>query len=75
MEADVGIGKLLVQVPEGVALELDGHVGIGEVTLLGQSEDGTGADEHLSVPGPTPDAPVLEVEADVGIGELEVVRG
>ncbi len=75
VEADVGIGKLLVQVPEGVALELDGHVGIGEVTLLGQSEDGTGADEHLSVPGPTPDAPVLEVEADVGIGELEVVRG
>ena len=75
VEADVGIGHLLVRVPEGVALELDGHAGIGQVVLLGQVEDGTGADEHLSVPGPTPDAPVLELEADVGIGEIEVVRG
>jgi hypothetical protein len=45
------------------------------VTVLGQEEDGTGADQRLFFPGPTPDAPVLELEADVGIGDLEVVRG
>jgi phage shock protein PspC (stress-responsive transcriptional regulator) len=75
VEADLGIGQLLVQVPEGVALDVDGHVGVGEVTVLGQEEDGTGADQRLFFPGPTPDAPVLELEADVGIGDLEVVRG
>jgi len=75
VEADLGIGRLLVQVPAGVALEIDGHAGIGQVTVLGQSDDGTGAGEKVVIPGPTPTAPVLEIEADVGIGDLEVVRG
>lgn len=75
VEADVGIGRLLVRVPEGVALEIDAQVGVGEVTVLGRSDDGTGAEERIVVPGPTADAPVLELEADVGIGDLEVVRG
>lgn len=75
VEVDLGVGGLVVRVPENVALEIDGHAGVGQVTVLGQVDDGTGAHEHVDVPAPTPAAPVLELEADVGLGDLEVLRG
>ena len=75
VEASVGIGSLVITVPEGVALEIDAEAGIGEVDVLGSTDDGVDAHQALSLDGPTPDAPVLEIEADVGLGGIEVVRG
>ena len=65
----------MITVPEGVALEIDAEAGIGEVDVLGSTDDGVDAHQALSLAGPTPDAPVLEIEADVGLGGIEVVRG
>jgi phage shock protein PspC (stress-responsive transcriptional regulator) len=73
--ASVGFGELVVTVPEDVALEIDAHVGAGDMDLLGQQDDGFDVDRKLFVPGSTPDAPVLELEADVGFGHIEVQRG
>ena len=75
VEASVGIGSLVITVPEDVALEIDAHAGVGEYNVLGDRDDGINAHQTFSFPGSTPDAPVLEVEADVGIGNIEVQRG
>jgi hypothetical protein len=65
----------VITVPKGVALELDVQAGVGEINVLGKLDDGIDAHRTLSVPGSTPDAAVLDVEADVGIGNIEVRRG
>ena len=75
IDASVGVGELLITVPEGVALEIDAHAGAGEIDVLGELHDGFDVDRTLSVAGPTPDSPVLHLEADVGFGAIEVRRG
>ncbi len=54
---------------------IDAHTAAGRVDVLGQEDDGLGAHERLVSPGASPDSPVLELEADVGAGNLEVRRG
>ena len=75
IDASVGVGELVITVPEGVALEIDTHAGAGEIDILGDLDDGFSVDRTLSVAGPTPDAPVLQLEADMGFGAIEVRRG
>lgn len=73
VDASLGIGHLVVTVPKGVALQVDARTGAGEVVVLGDSDDGVGADRRATVPGPSAEAPVLVLEADVGLGRVEVV--
>jgi len=75
IDASVGVGELVITVPEGVALEIDAHAGAGEIDVFGELHDGFDVDRTLSVAGPTPDAPLLQLEADVGFGAIEVRRG
>ena len=75
VDASVGVGQVVLTVPEDVALEIDAQAGIGEVNILGERDDGVNAHATRTVPGPTPDAPLLDVELDVGIGNIEVRRG
>ena len=75
VDASVGIGQLVITVPEDVALEIDARVGAGEVDVLGATDDGVGAHKTVTLPGATADAPVLDVEADVAMGNIEVRRG
>ena len=75
VDVELGIGDLLVRVPEHTALEIDARAGAGQVTVLGESDDGTGAEERAVVQGSTPAAPVLELDADVGFGHVAVRRG
>ena len=75
VDASVGIGKLVVTVPADVAVVIDAHAGIGSIDLLGARDDGVDADRVLTLPGSTPDAPVLDLEADIAIGDIEVRRG
>jgi phage shock protein PspC (stress-responsive transcriptional regulator) len=75
VDVSLGIGELLVTVPEDVALEVDADAGAGEVIVLGSRDDGLGASRELSVPGPDEDAPLLVLDASVGFGQVEVRRG
>ena len=75
VDASVGIGKLVVTVPEDVALVIDAHAGVGSIDLLGARDDGVDADRRIALPGSTPDAPVLDLEADIGVGDIQVLRG
>ncbi|HET8651913.1 MAG TPA: PspC domain-containing protein [Gaiellaceae bacterium] len=74
VDVRLGIGDAVITVPDDVALEIDARAGVGRVELLGKEEDGADAEESVSVPGPTPAAPVLELDADVAIGNLEIER-
>ena len=75
VEASVGVGELVITVPAGVALEIDAQTGVADVDVLGHGDDGINAHKTVSIAGPTPDAPVLDIEADVGFGNLVVRRG
>jgi phage shock protein PspC (stress-responsive transcriptional regulator)/predicted membrane protein len=75
VDANVGIGSLVITLPRNVALEIDAQAGVGEVNVLGLRDDGIDAHRTFSFAGSRPDAPVLELEADVGIGNIEVRRG
>jgi hypothetical protein len=74
VEVSLGIGSLLVTVPDDVAIEVDAHAGAGEVIVLGATDDGIGADEEITIPGPDADSPTLVLDASVGFGEIRVER-
>jgi RND superfamily putative drug exporter len=75
IEVELAVGHLLVKVPDGAALVIDGHAAAGKVDLLDETSDGTDVDDRLVVPGSSQSAPVLVLEADVGFGRLGVERG
>ena len=75
LPADVGLGELRVIVPDGLTVQVVGHVGLGEIALPGDpGGDGQGGtDITRSVvigDGPTE----VVVDAGVGIGQLTVVK-
>jgi hypothetical protein len=75
VDANVGMGRLVVTVPEGVALEVDAHAGAGQVNVLGAEDNGLDSQRTISIPGTTPNAPVLDLEADIAMGDIVVQRG
>jgi hypothetical protein len=74
LDATVGVGRLVITVPRDVAVEIDARTGVGELDILGVRGDGVGAQRTVTVAGSTPDAPVLDLEADVAMGEIVVRR-
>jgi len=75
IDVRLGIGDVVVTVPEDVALEIDARAGAGEVNVLGDRDEGAPAHERVTVAGATTDAPVLKLDADVALGSLQVRRG
>ncbi|HWG93392.1 MAG TPA: hypothetical protein VNU66_04095, partial [Mycobacteriales bacterium] len=75
VEARVGMGELLVLVPEDLRLELDAGVGLGELVTTGadgteRTEQGTGLSRSVEL-GPA-GARNVALDVRVGVGELEV---
>ena len=66
-------GTILVIVPAGMAVEVDAHVGAGDLLLFGREREGVGVDERVERPG-SEGAGRLRIDAKVGFGELEVRR-
>ncbi len=72
-DASIGIGELIVVVPDDVTVTVDYRVALGELALFGEDADGyevTGAASF----GGTEGAGRLHLDATVGLGRLEVVR-
>ena len=66
----VGIGEVVVKLPDGVGAEVEANVGIGEVVILGRSQGGLGVSVLDEIDG----EPSLRLELDAGIGKVEVRR-
>ena len=73
ISADVGVGRLLVIVPDDVRLTVNADNRVGNVELDTKYSEGTDVQRSITV-GPLTGRPVV-LDADVGIGSLEVRRG
>lgn len=78
VDVSVGMGELRVIVPDDARVVVDGSVGAGTMRLFEErTRDGTGLSDRTTSdpsPGAAPGAPLLTIDAEVGLGELEVRR-
>lgn len=70
LPVSVGIGGVVVVLPEAVGAEVEASVGIGETVVLGRSQGGLGVSATETIEG----EPMLVLEASAGIGRVEVRR-
>jgi phage shock protein PspC (stress-responsive transcriptional regulator) len=73
LRVDLGIGEAVVIVPEDVCVALDSRVGAGYARLFDRDSGGLDLDWD-SNPAAHPAVPRLVLDADVGIGALQVVH-
>jgi hypothetical protein len=73
VEIHLGMGDATVIVPAGTAVNVRGHVGIGEAIAFGRGRDGVGTEVKEDDPGTG--AGQLEIQLQVGLGKGEVRRG
>lgn len=79
VEASVAAGRVLVVVPDEVAVELHGRVGVGGVDLLGRVDQGVQVDSAASAPPVRASDDELQagsvrLDLHVGYGVVEVRR-
>ena len=77
IDVHLGIGQVVVHVPEGLITRVHGMAGAGDVKLFGREESGLGPDlTDFPLPGfqepNLPQPAVLFLEVSVGLGEVEV---
>ena len=73
VEASVGIGELLVLVPEDTDVTVDAHVGAGNVDALGEEDNGFDVDfDWISGTSGTQE---LTLDLEAGIGDIRIERG
>ena len=70
VKARVDIGNLRVIVPQDVALQVRGDAQLGEVHILGRSDDGRHAKTSIVQTGKH----VLVLDTHVGVGQVRVTR-
>jgi phage shock protein PspC (stress-responsive transcriptional regulator) len=74
VKSTLGIGDLVVHVPSDVTVQVDARASTGEVNLFGRIDSGTTVHDRVTDPG-TDTTRVLVLDARVGLGQVEVVRG
>jgi hypothetical protein len=72
VEARVGVGELVVELPDGVSVEVMASAGLGEVQVLGQQEGGFGS--RVDAVGLGGGDRRLQLDARVGLGQVRVER-
>ena len=70
LDASVGVGRLVVVIPDGARLALDARVSGGRLSLFGNRQTGTGLADRIERPGGSGPDLVLRLEA--GLGEVRV---
>ena len=71
---ELGIGHAVVRVPEDACVSSDVQLGAGHAEVFGRGNDGLDVDFEQAA-AQTGDQSRLELDGDLGIGALEVVRG
>ena len=72
VEARVGVGELVVELPDGVSVEVVASSGLGEVQVLGQQEGGFGS--RIDAVSEAGGDRRLQLDARVGLGQVRVER-
>lgn len=68
-----GIGDLTIVLPEGVSADVDTEVNAGDIRWP-NGTDQNGTSVHRRYISPRGTAPVITIDADLGVGSLEVQR-
>ena len=71
--ASVAAGVVEVVVPAGVAVDVDAHVGAGDLIVLGRESEGLDVRREVVEPG-REGAGRIVLRARVGMGQVEVRR-
>lgn len=74
VSARLGVGDLLIIVPADATVRLAAHVGTGNVRVPGAQYGGMGVDRSLLLAGVGDANGEIVIDAQVGIGQLEVRR-
>jgi hypothetical protein len=74
LNASVGLGELLVRLPEGVEFEVNANAGAGQITILGEEKDGLGVEDSYATPGFEEGAAGISLDLDVFMGRVEVTN-
>ncbi|HET8950777.1 MAG TPA: LiaF domain-containing protein, partial [Solirubrobacteraceae bacterium] len=74
LDLQLGIGHAVVRVPEDACVSSNVQVGAGHAQVLDRVSDGLDVD-FAEAAAPAGDQPRLQIDGDLGIGALEVVRG
>jgi hypothetical protein len=72
LTASVGMGELVIRIPEGTNLDIQARAGAGEVEILGRTVDGVGIDETYRSPGYVQGSASLVMQVEVFTGRVEV---
>ena len=75
VRARVGVGQLIVELPSDQLAVVRGHVGMGQVTIFGESDGGFGVDKDVTPSSPAGEPIVFSLDLSVGIGEVLVQHG
>jgi Cell wall-active antibiotics response 4TMS YvqF len=73
VDIDVGLGEAVVYVPRDACVTSDVHVGAGAADVLDRDNDGVDV-AFAEEPKPPAARPQLHIDANVGLGAIEVVR-
>jgi phage shock protein PspC (stress-responsive transcriptional regulator)/predicted membrane protein len=74
VKLEMGVGHTVVRVPEDACVSSDVKLGIGHARVLDRISDGLDV-AFQQASSTTTDRPRLELDSQMGIGALEVVRG
>jgi phage shock protein PspC (stress-responsive transcriptional regulator) len=69
VDAHLGMGKLEVIVPRGVAVQVNGHATWGSIDVLGHEDNGHDVNDAIGS-----STPQLTIDAHVDVGRIEVTR-
>jgi phage shock protein PspC (stress-responsive transcriptional regulator) len=72
LRVDLGVGQLVVAVPSDVCVVADAHAGAGDLQIAGQESSGFDAESAVAA-GATA-KPQLALEADVDMGQIQVLN-
>lgn len=75
LSASVGMGELIIRVPEGTEVSVDARVGVGQLEIFDRVVDGVGIDESYSTPGLVSGSESLMLDLQMFTGHVEVTDG
>ena len=73
IEASLGAGQLVVEVPQNATVDLDAATNLGSISVFGEDREGTNVAFDQVFRGPE-GSPTIQLDLANGLGETEVVR-
>jgi phage shock protein PspC (stress-responsive transcriptional regulator) len=70
---ELGIGELIVLLPDTVTFDIDAELGIGRLELLGVESSGFGLERRAVASSSDPDAPRVRLIINQGIGRMTII--